>query len=156
MDATIVISLTIIIILMWFYWREHGTILPTQQSPTEPVMNLVYKYVPREQAATQDAITIDAIPMEEKVEPEFAEDVDVRVIQADQKPPVSLTFDASVARNAIMRSRDKRVFDAIANRTADYWKPIFEEEIRQCEYRDWWDDVAYPINDSGEYPGISI
>lgn len=140
---------------MWIYWRQNGAIVPTSTALAAPaaesVVNLVYKQVPPSQVATCDAIKIDAIPMNEQNEPYFAEDSTVKPVYADQKPHVALTFDASVARNALMRSRDKRVFDAIANRTANYWRPFFEEEIRQCEYRDWWDDVAYPMNDSGEY-----
>lgn len=144
MDSIIVIALVIVIILIWLYRRG-------PQPQTESVVNLIYKRVPKEQVATCDAVTIDAIPLSEPSEQYFAEDPPVKPIYSDEKPAIALTFDASVARNALLRSRDKRVFDAIANRTANYWRPFFEEELRQCEQRDWWDDVAYPMNDSGEY-----
>jgi hypothetical protein len=98
-----------------------------------------------------DSVVIDSIPLVEEVPQVNAADAPIAVIPTDEKPHISLTFDAAVARNALMRSRDKRVYDAVANRTSDYFRPFFEEELKRNDVRDWWDDVAYPMNDSGEY-----
>lgn len=161
MEYTLAITLVIVIVLIWIVYNNRMT--PQSTSDSESLINIVYKQAPQNQAATCDAVKIDAIPLREQVgpqsgpvqpewvEPYYAEDPTSRPVYTDEKPHISLTFDAAVARRALMSSRDKRMYDAIANRTTDYWRPFFEEEIRQCESRDWWDDVAYPMNDSGEF-----
>jgi hypothetical protein len=64
---------------------------------------------------------------------------------ADGARAVALTYDAAVAQHAIARRQmQQRAADANVARTVDYWRPIFEEELEQCENRDWWDDILYP------------
>lgn len=93
---------------------------------------------------------IPSIPLSESVAPIEAEDPGVRAISSDGADPVALTFDAKVARYGLGHARDKRVLSAIASRTAAYWKPIFQEELERNDNLEWWDDISYPINDSGE------
>lgn len=160
MEYTLAITLVIVIVLIWIVYNNRMTPQASpsdSRSESEPLINIVYKQAPQNQAATYDAVKIDAIPLHEQIEPYYAEDPEdpedpvSRPIYTSEKPHISLTFDAAIARRALMSSRDKRMYDAIANRTTDYWRPFFEEEIQQCESRDWWDDVAYPMNDSGEF-----
>ncbi|MCK9603318.1 MAG: hypothetical protein M0R66_03050 [Candidatus Omnitrophica bacterium] len=143
-----IIAAVIIIIIIFVYLRHAPRAEPF-------ALDLVQKVVPREQAraAFPNSVIIDSIPMQYDIprderEPDAPQQT--APIHLDEKPPITLTFDAAVARNALARSRDKRVFDAIANRTTDYYRPFYEEELAQCEGRDWWDDVAYPMNASGE------
>lgn len=100
---------------------------------------------------SDESIAIEAVPLQYDVPQVEVDDVSARPTQITEVAPVTLTFDAANARAACKRSRDKRVFDAIANRTVEYYRPFYEEEMQRCEMRDWWDDVSYPINDSGEY-----
>ena len=154
MEYTLAITLVIVIVLIWIVYNNRMTPQASpsdSRSKSEPLINIVYKQAPQNQAATCDAVKIDAIPLHEQIEPYYADDPVSRPIYTSEKPHISLTFDAAIARRALMSSRDKRMYDAIANRTTDYWRPFFEEEIQQCESRDWWDDVAYPMNDSGEF-----
>lgn len=163
MDYVLAIAIVVVIILIWLNIRNARARAMAQASagalraPELDASNLesstalgdvVQKIIPREEQ--RDAVIIDSIPMSHTVQPEAAEDPSTRIVYSDEKAPVTLTFDAAVARNALMRSRDKRVFDAIANRTTDYYRPFYEEELSRCDNRDWWDDVAYPMNDSGE------
>ena len=145
MDYIIAITIVIIIVLMWLLWRPRAL-----EPHDENLVNIVEKYVPSNQTTSRDAVVIDSIPFQEPAQQNEAEDAPVVAVNSDEKPHIALTFDAAVARYALMRSRDKRMYDAIANRTTDYYRPFFEEEIHQCDNRDWWDDVAYPMNDSGE------
>lgn len=122
------------------------------------------KEEPREESPDQSTI-IEAIPLQFDDAQREVGDPPTRPTYITEAAPVTLTFDAANARAACQRSRDKRVFDAIATRTVEYYRPFYEEELQRCEMRDWWDDVAYPMNDSGEYairpnpsygdPGIS-
>jgi hypothetical protein len=134
--------LVITVVLIFIYVR-------TPAPKEESFIDIVEKRVPRENVASP--IIIDAIPLNEPAEQIEATDPPIRAIMNADKPPIALTFDASVARNALMRSRDKRVFDAIANRTTEYYRPFYEEELNRNEYRDWWDDVSYPINEESNF-----
>lgn len=159
MDYILATALVIVIIMIWAYSPTLGSTTPSSTEPLEVYEpsfgDLTHKEIPRTQTAVNggspESVIIDSIPITHAVQPEEAEDASMAAVYSDEKPPISLTFDAAVARNALMRSRDKRVFDAIANRTTDYYRPFYEEELSRCDNRDWWDDVAYPINDSGEY-----
>ena len=140
MNYTLALAVAILIVL-FVLWRKGAR---------EDLVDLVEKQIPRPLKDPKDSVIIESIPLQRDTPQIEIDDAPTAPVYSDEKPPITLTFDAAVARNALMRSRDKRVYDAIANRTTDYWRPFFEEELRQCEYRDWWDDVAYPMNDSGE------
>ncbi len=142
------IALLVIIIIAIVYYSR-ATAKPNPTPPDEGLTDIVDKVVPVPMAkrTVGGSVIIDAIPLHKETE---REEATFEPVYTDEKQPISLTFDASVARAALMRSRDKRVFDAIANRTTDYYRPFFEVELDRNETRDWWDDVAYPINDSGE------
>lgn len=143
--ARIIIALLIVVVIvMMVNLRGH-----TREGF---IVDLATKVKPRADAEKEkDKIVIDSIPLSHETPQIEIDDQPRAPVYADEKPHISLTFDASVARNALLRSRDKRVFDAIANRTTEYYRPFYEEELMRCEYRDWWDDVSYPMNDSGEY-----
>lgn len=57
---------------------------------------------------------------------------------------IALTYDAAMARYILKRSRDKQMYDAIAARTSDYYRPFFEDELKRGDETAWWNDVAYP------------
>lgn len=95
-------------------------------------------------------LIIPSIPLTQNVTPVEVDDPTIGIVRVDESDPVTTTFDANNVRLAFARSRDKRVLHAISSRTADYWRPIFEQELEQCEKRDWWENVEYPINDSGD------
>jgi hypothetical protein len=98
---------------------------------------------------SEGKVIIPSIPLIQKVTPVEVDDPSFRIVNINEADPATMTFDANYARLAFARSRDKRVLSAINSRTANYWRPIFEEELKQCEQRDWWDNIEYPVNDSG-------
>jgi len=143
MGGTILIAFIVMLVIM---------IIAFSQRPREGFIDLVEKQIPIDSAKRSigKSVIIDAIPLVQETPQIEVDDVPIAPVYVEEKPQVILTFDASVARNALMRSRDKRVFDAIANRTSDYYRPFYEEELQRNEYKDWWDDVSYTMNDSGE------
>jgi hypothetical protein len=126
----VIIAIIAILIIVWFARPKPETFLV---------------------APTAQPTIIPSIPLSETAPvPTEIGDPTVRAVPADGADPVVVTLDAQIARYGIAHARDKRVFDAIAKRTARYWEPIFKEELDRNDTREWWDDIAYPINDSGE------
>lgn len=128
----VIVAIIAILIIAWFVYANRAS----------PETFLI--------APVAQTTIIPSIPLSESAAPIEIGDPTIRAVPADGADPVVLTFDAQVARYGIAHARDKRVYDAIAQRTARYWEPIFKEELDRNDTREWWDDIAYPINDSGE------
>jgi len=61
---------------------------------------------------------------------------------------IALTFDAAVVKRAIDHDRaEQRAKVSFSNRTTNDYLSIYEEELKSCESRDWWDNITYPTGE---------
>ncbi|MFA5177413.1 MAG: hypothetical protein WC919_04455 [Candidatus Paceibacterota bacterium] len=148
----IIIAIIIVVIVMYIIsrMREGLTVLPLDDIAVK-----VAPVPPSSDATAIPAIeVVSELPMSDM---HTTHDGDARYTDEERTAnppthtgPVALTYDAAYARHMTMvGARDKRMYDAIDTRTLDYWRPIYEQELDQCENRDWWDFVDYPMNNPG-------
>lgn len=144
----IIIIIIILCIVAHLREREKLTVMPLD--------DIVMKVAP----PPSDAIAIPAIEVVSELpisDEHTTHDGDAQYTDEERTAnppthvgPIALTYDAAYARHMSMASaRDKRMYDAIDTRTLDYWRPIYEQELDQCENRDWWDFAEYPMNNPG-------
>lgn len=52
-------------------------------------------------------------------------------------------IDATNARMAALRARDKKVIDGAVTKTADYYRRHFSDELEKAEAKRWWGQNEY-------------
>jgi hypothetical protein len=160
MSSDILYAIVIVFIIYLFVRYANSRISCESLSPFDDAALKVSPIGDAHQGAIIPAIEVS--DEAERPETDHAEDTDHIILDdplSTRAPrsvgpsirvsPIALTYDAAFAQHAILSERNKHTYAVAATRTLDYWRPIFEEEIAQCDTRDWWDDVDYPMNDPG-------